>query len=590
MKKISTKIIMLVALTVIIVASILGVTSIIVLNQLNSELLDQTEETMYADYDELIQSEVTAIVNSLDGLVKSVEQGVITEEEAKKVGANMVREAKYGESGYFWIDDYEGNNIVLLGGDKEGTNRLDTVDTEGQYIVKDLISIAKDGGGFYNYYFPKPGEEESKPKRAYITSFDEWEWAIGTGNYTDDIKAFMQEERDVAQGNLQVVTILIIVIIIVGAAIGCVIGLIVGKRISKPIVAVTELINLTAELDIKNNSDYDYILEYKDETGDIAKALRDLRVKLREVVEILQADSKQLYGSADSLNGIATQGEQSIVGVNKAAEEFAKGAMEQAEDAQNASENMHILSNEIDEYQNNSVILEEAARAAHGSGQKGGQLVNDLSDQFASTAQTIEQLDQNVKTLSVKSESISEITVAIQGIARQTNLLALNAAIEAARAGEAGKGFAVVADEIRVLSEETAKSTTEIETIVSEILSVINLTQKNMNESNETIESSGYVMSDVKNAFVEIDDSMSETIAKLEIISNSLEKITGNKNSVMESIEGISAITEENAAASEEISASMDTQVSLMSDIISNVKDVNEIIKRLDKVVQMFEV
>lgn len=581
---------MLVALTVIIVASILGVTSIIVLNQLNSELLDQTEETMYADYDELIQSEVTAIVTSLDGLVKSVEQGVITEEEAKKVGANMVREAKYGESGYFWIDDYEGNNIVLLGGDKEGTNRLDTVDTEGQYIVKDLISIAKDGGGFYNYYFPKPGEEESKPKRAYITSFDEWEWAIGTGNYTDDIKAFMQEERDVAQGNLQVVTILIIVIIIVGAAIGCVIGLIVGKRISKPIVAVTELINLTAELDIKNNSDYDYILEYKDETGDIAKALRDLRVKLREVVEILQADSKQLYGSADSLNGIATQGEQSIVGVNKAAEEFAKGAMEQAEDAQNASENMHILSNEIDEYQNNSVILEEAARAAHGSGQKGGQLVNDLSDQFASTAQTIEQLDQNVKTLSVKSESISEITVAIQGIARQTNLLALNAAIEAARAGEAGKGFAVVADEIRVLSEETAKSTTEIETIVSEILSVINLTQKNMNESNETIESSGYVMSDVKNAFVEIDDSMSETIAKLEIISNSLEKITGNKNSVMESIEGISAITEENAAASEEISASMDTQVSLMSDIISNVKDVNEIIKRLDKVVQMFEV
>lgn len=213
----------------------------------------------------------------------------------------MVREAKYGESGYFWIDDYEGNNIVLLGGDKEGTNRLDTMDTEGQYIVKDLISIAKDGGGFYNYYFPKPGEEESKPKRAYIASFDEWEWAIGTGNYTDDIKAFMQEERDVAQGNLQVVTILIIVIIIVGAVVGCVIGLVVGKRISKPIVAVTELINRTANLDIRYNSDYEYILEYKDETGDIARALSGLRVKLREVVEILQADSKQLYGSADSL-------------------------------------------------------------------------------------------------------------------------------------------------------------------------------------------------------------------------------------------------------------------------------------------------
>lgn len=36
------------------------------------------------------------------------------------------------------------------------------------------------------------------------------------------------------------------------------------------------------------------------------------------------------------------------------------------------------------------------------------------------------------------SESISQITTTIGGIADQTNLLALNASIEAARAGEAG--------------------------------------------------------------------------------------------------------------------------------------------------------
>jgi methyl-accepting chemotaxis protein len=589
MKKISTKIILSVVGAVLIVAMVLGITSVVIINEVNTERLAQLEEKMYDEYDLLIKSEVEAITLQLNGVVASVEQGLVTETEAKIIAANMVREAKYGESGYFWIDDFEGNNIVLLGKeDVEGTNRSDTVDTQGQYIIKDLIAVAKNGGGYYDYYFPKPGEEESSPKRAYVMSFEEYSWVIGTGNYTDDIETYIQNEKELAEEELKTVVMVLFLIVAVSIIVGYVIALFVGKRISKPIIAVTELINQTADLDVSYNANYEFILNYKDETGDIAKAIVALRKKLREVISGLKNDSDKLNASSLSLDEIANQGKEGIVAVNDTAYEFAKGATEQAEDAQKASQSMVTLANEIEESVNSSIRLKEATQHVDENGKQGGELIKDLDLKFGKTIETIKDLDHNVNTLSVKSSSISEITVTIQNIAKQTNLLALNAAIEAARAGEAGKGFAVVAEEIRKLAEQTSKSTTEINQIISEILEEIDYTQNNMNESNEIIQLSSGVMTDVKSAFTAIEDSMVTTMEQLNQITLRINNVSISKDSATQAIYGISAITEENAAASEEISATMDTQVELMSNILENVEDVNAITKRLDAVIHKF--
>lgn len=472
----------------------------------------------------------------------------------------------------------------------EGTNRLSLQDTIGQYLVVDFIALAQSGGGFYDYYFPKAGETESLPKRAYVQQFEPFEWVIGTGNYTDDIDLYITEERAIAKSELQNTILLLLGIILASLIISFFIALFMGRKISKPVVKLTELIALTSELNVSDNSQYDDILAYKDETGEMGKALGNLRSKLREIISILKEDSTLLVNSSTSLKDIATQGKYGIEAVSVTSEEFAKGATEQARDAENASMSTMNLAQEIDESVQSSVKLADATQKVDDNGKIGGKLVNELSEKFAVTMETLGALDNNVKDLSIKSSSIEEITGAIQSVASQTNLLALNAAIEAARAGEAGKGFAVVADEIRKLSEQTSKSTTEISTLIVEILEVIGHTQKNMDESNQIINVSSDVMKEVKKAFGVIDDSMGDVMSQLESITENISNVNHSKDDVASAIQGISAITEENAASSEEISATMMNQVELMSNIMGNVDDVNEITDRLNEIIELFKI
>ena len=77
------------------------------------------------------------VISLLSEINDAYKAGTYTLDEAKKIAADEVRQMRYGETGYFWIDQSDGTNVVLLGSDTEGTNRMETEDAKGYKMVED---------------------------------------------------------------------------------------------------------------------------------------------------------------------------------------------------------------------------------------------------------------------------------------------------------------------------------------------------------------------------------------------------------------------------------------------------------------------
>lgn len=594
MKKIKTKLIVVIGVIILFVALSVGITATVETYENNQAQIKLLDSQLRNSYDESIKDKVDIIVSELDGIGNQVDKGTITKAQGETLAADLIRDARYGESGYFWVDTAEGINVVLRGTDSEGTNRMDLEDKKGNKIIEEMIEIAtsNDEGGYYEYFFPKPDDpnEVPLPKRAYVKFYPAFNWVIGTGNYTDDIDKYIQNESDILAVQMRN-SILVLALITLGILIiGIIVANIFSNRLTRPILKVKELIDKTADLDVKEDASYDYLLDIKDETGLIARSTGNLRVILRELIDEMRNTSNVLSTSSSELNKIVNTGRESIEAVSSTINDFAHGATEQAEDAQNVVTSMSGLESEINESVKGAEELKGYTSEVTGNNQKGVELITDLGDKFKVTADANQMLNSNVKTLTVKSASIVEITNTIQQIAEQTNLLALNAAIEAARAGEAGRGFAVVAEEIRKLAEQTSHSTTEIEGITSQILSEIQMTEGNMTHANDAIKVSGEVLEEVQKSFEAIESSMNSTIFRLEGITNNIKVVDQNKTEVIEAVHGISAITEENAAAAEEIAATMETQASLMRDIYDNSTETQKIASNLNEIIKRFRV
>ncbi|KAB2772521.1 cache domain-containing protein [Brucella anthropi] len=94
----------------------------------------------------------------------------------------------YGRDGYFFVYDYDGNNVVHPRQTfRPGHNWLDLVDPDGDRVIANLIDKAKEGGGLHQYKWEKPSSGEMADKLSFAVGLSKWKWMLGTGVYLDDV-------------------------------------------------------------------------------------------------------------------------------------------------------------------------------------------------------------------------------------------------------------------------------------------------------------------------------------------------------------------------------------------------------------------
>lgn len=586
--KVQTKlaIVMLATIVALVLCAVISSES---MKQLQSKALETMEADERESYDEQIKQQVDNVVSLCQTIYDQYQAGVYTEEEAKKLAADEIRQLRYGDGGYFWVDQYDGTNVVLLGNDTEGTNRMETKDANGYQMVKEIIRVGQEAdGGYTDYVFPKEGETEPSPKRSYSKAFEPFEWVIGTGNYTDYIDDKVASiEKDFTSYVTNKRTTFIISTIIEGAVVVFLLILII-LSIIKPLKKCISSIGVMEQGDFSQALGTT-LLKRRDDFGKLAGSIESMRTEMNGLIGEVKSQATEITGMVQEIDTNIQALDEEIENVSATTEELAAGMQETAA----SSEEINAMSHEI----------ESAAKSIATRSQDGAMEADDIRDRAVSIKKTTTENDKRTKAIHTEineglTKALEDIKVvdqigvlaeSIMEITGQTNLLALNASIEAARAGEAGKGFAVVADEIRVLAEQSKAAVVHIQDVTKNVVeSVTNLADG----AKKLLEFVGTDVVDSFAGFSDMADSYSNDAGKVDGLvtdfSASSEQLLASINGVMDAIGEVSKAATEGATGTNDIAEKTGVVVEKAAEIKEKAEAAHAAADRLQKNVERF--
>lgn len=551
--KVRTKliIVMVIALIALVLCSIVSNTS---LSGLGNNALDIIENDMRSSYDEQIKAQVDNVISLCQSIYNRYEKGEYTLDEAEKLAADQIRDLRYGNNGYFWVDTYDGTNVVLLGNDTEGTNRMDAVDTNGFAYMQAIISAGRqENGGFTDYVFPREGETEPSPKRAYSKAFEPFGWVLGTGNYTDDIdedvlgvkNEFSSYESNSRMAIIGIAVVMEVILILVLT--------LITASIVKPLKKSLTHIDEIAQGDFSKEFEQD-LLKRKDDFGQLADSLEKMRSEMKELIGEVKSEALEITGMVQEIDTSIRALDDQIENVSATTEELAAGMEETAA----SSEEMNAMSHEIESAAKSiAERSQDGANEADEIRERAVKIKKDTDENDRRTRSIHEEINESLTKALEDIKVVDQINVlakSIMDITGQTNLLALNASIEAARAGEAGKGFAVVADEIRVLAEQSKAAVAHIQEVTGNVTAAV---ENLANDAERLLEFVGNDVVESLGGFAEMANSYNSDAANVDSLvtdfSASSEQLLASINGVMDAISDVSKTATEGATGTTDI-------------------------------------
>jgi methyl-accepting chemotaxis protein len=331
-------------------------------------------------------------------------------------------------------------------------------------------------------------------------------------------------------------------------------------------------------------------LDSKDEIGSLAKSFNIMLENLRNLVFGVQKTIVSLESTTGTITSSMGEVSKSSEEVSKTVQEIATGATAQAMEASTTANLTKELAEVIEDITERVKVANINAEDLKMKNASGTSAITELGSSFKENTESIVSVAQDVNELIEKSQSIDIILNTIKSIADKTNLLSLNAAIEAARAGEHGRGFSVVADEIRKLAEQSVKATGEIQKILSDIISVIGKTSSTVTNAKNTEQKANLSLSLTEEVFEKIRLSAEQISQEIDSLNVDIKNIDKIKISVVNSIEGISAVSEQTAAATEEIGACAEEQTASVQEITASTYELNNMVNQLAENIKIFKI
>ncbi|WP_070968923.1 methyl-accepting chemotaxis protein [Vibrio sonorensis] len=415
---------------------------------------------------------------------------------------------EYGESGYIFGYDSKGIRLVVGKSDKGiGENFFNLQDKRGNYLIQDLIKNSKTGK-YTTYYFPKLGQTEPLPKLSYSIYIPEWDLVLGTGFYTDDIDAIVEQLEQDSQSSLANTLSAIIIFCIIIAACVTLVAIWINRSIMNPLQQFDRSISEFAS----GNADLTARME-SFSVPEFAKLSTNFNTfvgSLQNIIKNVSDVGQQVVSETNDMSSRASQVDELATGQREETEQVATAMTEMTTTAQEISNNANQAADSAREADENANHAQATVNAAVTS-------VRDLAEELAQASDVISRLEGDVKNISTSLE-------VIQDIAEQTNLLALNAAIEAARAGDQGRGFAVVADEVRKLASRTQDSTGEIHEMIQRLKQASDAAVKAMKSSQQRGESTVEEANAAAEALVQIQQSVGTIMDMNALIATATEE------------------------------------------------------------------
>src|SRR5450830_117341 len=434
-------------------------------------------------------------------------QHQMSEADAKRAAMETVKALRYGDNGYFWINDMQ--PVMLMHPimpELDGKNLADFKDPNGTLLYMEMLDVVKTkGAGFVFYAWTKPGSTAPVPKVSYAKGFAPWGWIIASGVYIDSVDAAFHSRMLTASAYTLVLTAMLIVVSILIAR-----SLIVqlGGELGYASAVTREIAagKLTSKIDIKDNDDTSLLASIK--------LMRD------EIAALI----KQIKTGAET--------------ISDASKEIASGNLDLSARTESQAGSLEETASTMEEL--TSTVRQNADNA-----KQARQLASSASEVAVKGSSVVAEVVATMEVINASSQKIVDIISVIDGIAFQTNILALNAAVEAASAGEQGRGFAVVASEVRNLAQRSASAAKEVSTLINDSVQKIDT-------GSVMVDRAGKTMEDILISVKQVAELMREMAKSSEEQRNGIEQASV-------AVGEMEGLTQQNAALVEEVAAAAES-------------------------------